>query len=352
MSQGSTSLPPRSGSRGSVPPTKAKKPKKPKKKRSFFRTFIKLLIGLLLIVAAVLGYLVYKTNDAISTIGVNDNKVEEVPVGESVKAKPVAMVLMGIDTREKGGSLNTDVMMVAAFNPTTKKATVVSIPRDTYVDVKDYRGRKANSYYASFYNVARQEGKDKEDAELAAKKVVKEVFGDYFDINIQYAATINFQGFSDVVDAVGGVKVNVDMRMKYTDSHDGTNIDLEPGIQVLDGKKALDFVRYRKSNGGGEQSSDFDRNRRQSEVVSAILDKLLSLGGVPKVGSVIDAAANNISVDMPKKEISRMLEKYFTIRSNDITFLSLEGTWKSPHVIADETSLANVKAELNKRLAE
>lgn len=302
MSQGSTSLPPRSGSRGSVPPQKAKGPKKPKKKRKVFVTFIYLLLGLLLIVAAGLGYLVFKTSDAIGDIGVNDNKVTEVPVGESVKAKPVAMVFMGIDTRKNGGSINTDVMMVAAFNPTTKKATVVSIPRDTYIDVEDYRGRKANSYYASFFNVARQEGKEKEDAQLEAKRVVREVLGKYFGIDIKYAAIINFQGFSDVVDAVDGVEVNVDKRMKYTDSHDGTNIDLEPGIQVLNGKKALDFVRYRKSNGGGEQSSDFERNRRQSEVVSAILDKLLSLGGVPKVGSVIDAVAKNISIDMPKKK--------------------------------------------------
>ncbi|MCR2803720.1 LCP family protein [Paenibacillus soyae] len=352
MSQGRTSLPPRSESRKSSAPPKNKTPKK-KKKRPLLTAFFVLFFGLLLCAAALVAYVGFKANDAIETIGLDETQATEVPVQESVKEKPVAFVLMGLDTRERGGSLNTDVMMVAAFNPNTKKATVVSIPRDTYVEVDGYRGRKANRFYADFYTVAgRENGHDKQQSDLAGKKAIKEVMGKLFDIDIQYAGIINFNGFTEVVNELGGVKVNVDMRMKYKDSADGTDIDLQPGEQTLSGEDALDFVRYRKSNDGTNMSSDFDRNRRQSEVLGAIVDELMSLGGIAKIGNVIDSVGNNISVDMPNSEIKRMIGKYMSLRSSDIEFLSLEGVWRSPNVYVNEESLAQAQAALQAKMAE
>lgn len=352
MSQGTENLPPRTGARGASKAKAPKKQKKPKKKRWGLRIFFGLVLIMLAAAASFIVYLGFKTNEAIQTIGISDDKATQVPLEQSVKQKPVAMVLLGLDAREKGGSLNTDVIKIAAFDPNTDTATIVSIPRDTYVDVEGYRARKANAFYADFYSAARQQGKDREDADLAGKQAVREAFGKMFGIDIKYAASINFQGFSDVVDAVGGVNVNVDIRMKYVDNADGTNIDLQPGAQLLEGKEALDFVRYRKSNRGGQESSDFERNRRQSEVLSAIVDKLKSLGGLTRVGNVIDAASSNISTDMPQSEIKRMIETYADVRSGDITFLSLDGVWRSPYVYADEASLVQAKAALRSKMAE
>ena len=353
MSQRPTSLPPRSETRKSSSVPKKSKAKKSKKKRPLLTAFFVLFFGLLLCAAALVVYVGWKATDAIETIGLDETQATEVPVQESVKQKPVAFVLMGLDSREHGGTLNTDVMMVAAFNPNTKKATVVSIPRDTYVEVDGYRGRKANRFYADFYTVARRDsGLEKEDADLEGKKSVKDVMGKLFGIDIRYAGIINFKGFSDVVDALGGVKVNVDMRMKYTDTADGTHIDLQPGLQNLEGEDALDFVRYRKSNDGTNMSSDFDRNRRQSEVLSAILDKMVSIGGLTKIGSVIESVGNNMTMDMPSSEITRMLTQYSTLRSSDIEFLSLEGVWRSPNVYVSDESLAQARAALQSKMAE
>lgn len=345
-------MPPRSGSR-SPAKSSLRKEKKTKKRRPLLKVFFFLLFGLLLVAASLMVYVALKTTDAIESIGLDETQATEVPIKESVKQKPVAFVLMGIDSREEGGGLNTDVMMVASFNPISKKATVIAIPRDTYVDVEGYRGRKANRFYADFYTVAkRDKGMNNTDAELEGQKAVRDVMGKLFGIDVKYAAIINFKGFSDVVDVLGGVTVNVDMRMKYTDTADGTEIDLEKGVQKLDGDNALDFVRYRKSNDGTNMSSDFDRNRRQSEVLGAIVDKMMSLGGVVKVGSVIDSVADNITMDMPSSEIRRMLETYLSIRSADIEFISLEGTWRSPYVYVNEASLAKAKAALQAKMAE
>lgn len=318
------------------------------------KVFLIVVVGLLLLVAAVLAYLVQKTSNAIDLIGVDNGSVV-VPAGESVKEKPFAMVLTGVDTRPAGvpgGGINTDVMMVAAFNPTTKKATVVSIPRDTRVDVEGYKARKANRFYADFYTAAMKKGMEKSEAEREGMKGLREVLGSLFGVEIKYGAMVNFQGFRDVVDAVGGVEVNVDMRMKYSDSHDGTNIDLQKGVQKLDGSKALDFVRYRQSNDGKNMSSDFERNRRQGEVMGALVDKLMTFGGIMKIDSVIDAVSENLKMDMPKSEIKNMLSTYFNIKRDDITFIALEGNWKSPFVYLNETSLKEAQSALQAKLAE
>jgi polyisoprenyl-teichoic acid--peptidoglycan teichoic acid transferase len=181
---------------------------------------------------------------------------------------------------------------------------------------------------------------------------VRNVMSKLFGIDIKYSAVINFQGFADVVDALGGVEVDVDMRMKYTDSADGTNIDLEEGVQVLSGDKALDFVRYRKSNNGKNMSSDFERNARQSQVIGALTDKMKSFDGVTKIGSVIEAVGNNLTMDMPSKEIKNMMSTYLGMSREDITFIPLEGTWRSPYVYLDEAKLDEARAALQGKLAE
>ncbi|WP_168120666.1 LCP family protein [Paenibacillus sp. HB172176] len=360
MTSDKSSLPPRASSRRISGPDKPKKPvKKKKKKRNILIPLFATLFGLLLILAVFLAHLALKANDAINTIGINESNdlgetvITPVPKDESVKEKPVAFLIMGLDSRHNGGGLNTDVMMVAAFDPDTKKATFVTIPRDTYVKAGGYSGGKINAAYAEFYMHAKNTDKmEKTAAELAGKKGARETLGDYFGIDIKYAAMINFSGFEEVIDALGGVKVNVDMRMRYSDSADGTNIDLQKGEQVLDGKNALDFVRYRKSNDGTNMSSDFERNERQSQVLKAILDKMMTLGGLTKLDDVIKAVGDNVSMDMQSSEIRNMLAKYKSLRSDDITFMALDGTWKSPYVYADDDSLQAARDALQAIMAE
>lgn len=351
MSKGSTELPPRTAARQQANKTKKQKPRK---KRSILKTFFILLFAVLLIIAAGLTYLVFKADEAIKEISSVPADTEVVvPPAESVKKKAVGMLLMGIDSRSHGGGLNTDVMMVAVFNP-NKSATIVTIPRDTIVDVDGYRARKANAFYADFYmNALSSKKLSKEMAYADAKQEVRNVMSKFFDIDLKYTAVINFQGFADVVDAFGGVQVDVDMRMKYTDSADGTNIDLEKGDnQLLSGEKALDFVRYRKSNNGKNMSSDFDRNKRQSQVIGALTDKLKSLDGVTKLSSVIEAVGNNLTMDMPSKEIMNMMYTYVGMGREDVTFIPLEGTWKSPYVYLSDSALAEAKAALQAKMAE
>jgi len=331
------------------------KPKpKPKRKFRWGRFFFLLFFLFLLGTASLLGYLYLETKDAIHTISTdNDNgQITVVPPSESVKVKPFAMLLLGVDTRKQTGSMNTDVMMIAALNPDSKSAVVVSIPRDSRIELDGYRTRKANSYYARFLGAAREDGLEGIAAESEARKDIKEMMGQFFDIPVAYTTIVNFQGFRDVVDALGGVEVNVDMDMRYVDKADGTDIDLKAGFQPLNGDQALDFVRYRKSNAGTEESSDFERNARQSEVLGALADRMKSLSGASKLGSVIEAVGSNMSMDMPAKEIENMMLTYFGIDKSSIQFIPLDGTWRSPYVYLDDAKLAEAKAALRAKLSE
>ncbi|QHW34940.1 LCP family protein [Paenibacillus rhizovicinus] len=312
---------------------------------------VALLVGLVG-VACYLGYLVYVSKDALKDITTDADPTVVVAPENSVKVKPVTLMLLGMDTRKNTGTLNTDVMMVVAMNPKTKSAVVVSIPRDSRIQVNGYNTRKANAYYANFLRQEHNDGLKDKEAEQAAKKGMRSMFGKFFDVPIDYTTMINFQGFSDVVDALGGVTVDVDMDMHYVDKADGTNINLSKGRQKLMGDDALDFVRYRKSNDGKNMSSDFDRNQRESQVLGQIADKLKSFSGVTKIGSVIKAVGNNLRMDIPAGEVTNLLKTYYGISGSDITFIPLEGTWKSPYVYLDAAKLQAAKDALSAKLAE
>ncbi|MNC25062.1 putative transcriptional regulator YwtF [compost metagenome] len=149
---------------------------------------------------------------------------------------------------------------------------------------------------------------------------------------MDYMATVNFQGFRDIVDAVGGVKVEVDMNMRYIDKADGTNINLTEGLQTLDGKKALDFVRYRKSNNGTAESSDQERNARQQMVVAELIHKLKTPAGVLAAGDLMEALGEHLTTDIPVGQLKTMIRTYIGIDKDKMEYIHLEGEWKSPYV--------------------
>ena len=334
-----------------LPPRTRTKPQATKKKtkrrpRRFLVFLFSFLIVVIVALAVYVGDLWRDTNAALEDIALPAGSAKPIASEDRAQVKPLSMLLLGTDYRKETGSMNTDVVMVIAMNPNSNTATVVSIPRDTNPEMKDYKKQKINAFYAGFHRKA-PEG---EDADAYARSKMREMMSEFFDIPVDYAAVVNFQGFSDVIDALGGVKVYVDQDMKYKDNADGTNIDLEKGEQTLNGKEALDFVRYRKSNQGTAASSDFDRNDRQSRVLAAIIDKMKSVGGVTKLGNVIGAVGDNMRTDIPKDQIINMLKAYYDINKEQVRFIPLEGVWDSPYVYLNDEKLEEAKQALAEEL--
>lgn len=342
MSSSKSSLPPRSQS-GSK---QNKQPPKKKKKKSGFKSFLKfvLIVVILAVLAAAgyIGYLYYKADSGVLDTG-NNNPV---PAGKSAKVKPVTMLLLGTDYRPETGTHLSDVIMVTAFNPDTKTVTVVSLPRDTKIELKGYKENKANAYYPTFL------AKEK-DTGIKAEDEMKTMMSKYMDIPIDYATVLNFQGFRDAVDALGGVDINVDMNMCYRDKADGTNINLKKGQQKLDGNDALDYVRYRKSNcrPKTQASDDFDRNRRQNEVLHALIDKMQTFKGVTSLGGVLDAMDKNMETDIENDQLKNMIATYWKVKKENVKFMPVTGTWKSPYVYVDDAELDKAKQALKDEIA-
>jgi len=323
------------------------------KRSSRRKWWIILLSIVIVLVAAVLVYgamLADKVGDVIDKITLpgSDTVIQDVYGNVenkgNVKGKPDREVrnilVLGTDNRPQFGSLNTDVIMLVSLRPDTKSAIVASMPRDTYMKPKGWKEGKANSFYAR----ARKENKDK------AYEYVKGIFSEFFQVPVDYVIEIDFKAFEDIVDALGGLTIDVDMDMRYHDPTDGTNINLRKGVQQLSGKETLDFVRYRQSNDGTKQSSDFERNARQQQVVSAIVDKVKSPEVVLRVFEVLDAVGTHVKTTIPKDEVLTFIRTYVGLKSENIQFMRLEGTWKSPYVWPNADSLETIRQALKAHL--
>ncbi len=325
----------------SLPPRRDPGLSQKRKKRGLLKTTLFVLLFGLLIGIVFLVYLLFKFDGMLgkSSLPSPDVSIGEPPLkpNEAITSEPTAILILGLDTRKETGSLNTDVIMVASFRPDGKYATLVSIPRDTYMKPEGYRARKANA----FYSVAMRGDKDE------ANDVVKKIYGDYLDIKIDYIIKIDFKTFEDIVDQLGGVEVDVDMDMRYEDPTDGTNINLKKGNQILDGKQALDYVRYRKSSDGSTaESSDYERNQRQQKVIAAIVDKAKSIRGLLNLGGIFDAVGDNIKSDFIKEDLRDFIWTYKGIGNEHIQYIPLKGEWKSPYNYVSDEELDQAKIML------
>lgn len=260
---------------------------------------------------------------------------------EEEKDKPISFLLTGVDSRGgSDGSMNTDVIMLVALNPKTDSATIVSLPRDLELKPGDIRNHKANYFFPYYYL------QDQDTAFARTKELYTRLFG----VPIDYMAMVDFQGFRDVVDELGGIRVDVDMDMKYRDTSDGTDIDLKKGLQTLDGKNALDFVRYRKSNGGTGESSDSARNERQQQVIKQLLGKLTSVNGLMNLGDILDIAGKNVKSDIPESELRGWIARIRELKPDEVEFIHLNGEWVSPYIVPKESDLKQALTAFRTRL--
>ena len=211
-------------------------------------------------------------------------KIEAVIQEEGlIKAKDkTTVMIMGVDEREDDVG-RSDTLMIATLDPNTDRAALLSIPRDTRVKIKGRGYDKINAAYAY-------------GGERLAESTVESFLG----IDIDHFLIINTNSFVRLVDAIGGVDINVEKRMYYEDPWDdngGLVIDIYPGEQHMDGEKAVTYVRYRDEEG------DIGRVRRQQEFMAACMDKLTSPSIIPKIPGIISEIMDAVQTDLSFREI-------------------------------------------------
>lgn len=197
----------------------------------------------------------------------------------------INVLVLGVDTREVEGDQNADVIMIARIDFVTSEVRVVSIPRDLQVEVPDHGLSKINGAY----NVGVKEDPDNK---IAGVLKMRDTIEYNFAIPIHEFVLVDFDGFEEVIDAVGGITIDVPTRIvddAYpTEDFGTTTLIIEEGRQEMDGETALAYARTR------HQDSDDQRRERQMLVLRALLEKGQSLGSVTRISQVIKAAGGAV----------------------------------------------------------
>ncbi len=215
------------------------------------------------------------------------SKQETASSGKSL-TEPFTILLMGIDSTDevlqKNAIANGDTLILITFNPKTLNATMLSIPRDSYVPIACWPGKERNKItHAAGY------GTD----------CMINTIEQYFDTDIDYYAKINFKGLVKLVDAVGGVDVNVEQTLCTDNSNREQQICIQPGYQTLDGEHALVYARNRKQLKNG----DFGRGQHQQEIVLALVEKIKQVRDVSQFMNILNTVSNSVDTNLSTKQI-------------------------------------------------
>ncbi|MBP5736662.1 MAG: LCP family protein [Acidaminococcaceae bacterium] len=189
------------------------------------------------------------------------------------------IVVMGCDIR-KDDVGRSDTLFVVMLDKSKKNAALLSVPRDTRVKIKGHGWDKINAAFA-----------------YGGHKLTQETVQDFLGIKLNNYVVVDFQGFKGLVDAVGGVDINVEKRMYYYDPYDGFEIDLRPGKQHMDGKTAMQYVRYRDEEG------DIGRIRRQQKFLMALYRHIASKNIIAKIPGVSKQIMSMVKTDLSLKEM-------------------------------------------------
>ncbi len=194
----------------------------------------------------------------------------------------VNIMVLGVDAREDDVG-RSDTLFVLTVDTKTKQVAMLSIPRDTRVKIPGLGWDKINHAYAN-----------------GGSKLTQQTVEGLLGIKIDHTIKVSPRGFVKAIDSLGGLDINVEKRMYYTDPYDedgGLVIDLKPGMQHLDGKKAVQYVRYRDEEG------DIGRVARQQHFIKALLAELASPATIIKIPTLVRDVSSVIKTDMTASEM-------------------------------------------------
>jgi len=316
------------------------KPKKRKKKR-IFRKILLIIMLLLIIVGGYFTYKVYKNGWGLSgmlatVVGHDENTRKN--LGE------FKILVLGISTDQEDVDL-TDTIMVASYNPNTQKATLLSIPRDTYTGKN---AKKATAYE----KINALYGREKDP------QAVLDAINDITGLDINYYVIVRTEALIKLVDVIGGVTFNVPIDMDYDDPTQDLHIHLKAGEQKLDGEKAEQLVRFRHNNNNTTYpeeygDNDLGRMRTQREFIMQVLKQTLKPGNIFKIGEIIDVAKENVTTNVDFNIIKDYVPYAVEFNTENLLTATLPGTtpdWKQTNnvsiFIADKTETAKLIKEL------
>jgi LCP family protein required for cell wall assembly len=237
-------------------------------------------------------------------------------------------LIMGID------EARSDTMIVVSYNKENQKIAMLSIPRDTRVEIPRYGMDKINAAAAK-----------KEGTALAMETV-----GNLLNIPIHHYVKVTFKGAERIIDILGGVQVNVPMDMNYEDPAQNLSIHIKKGVQKLNGANAVKFARFRS----GYPDQDLGRIRAQQQLIKAVIDKMTSPAMIPKALNLADAVSKCIKTNLTNNDIAHYAMNIKDIKMENISFYTLPGEDgyknKVSYFFYDEAKVKEMMEQIRKDL--
>lgn len=281
------------------------KTKPPKKSSTASTVRIRPVLAVILLI--MLMFIGAVTGSTVMSTWQEKNKpvdISSLPEAEQQAARDeralenINILLVGCDQRDDEVA-RADTIMLATLRPVDKEVSLLSIPRDTLVKIPGYSTTRINHSMA-----------------YGGTDLLKETIENLLDVKVDYTMQVNFEAFKSIIDALGGVTIDVETRM-YKPLE---NIDLQPGLQHLNGYDALAYVRWR-----GDGSADLGRIERQQKFLAAMVDGLKNMSLKEALG-VAGAVMDNLTTDMSVADMTRYASKFVGMTPDNIETHSLVGS--------------------------
>ncbi|PDM39224.1 MULTISPECIES: LCP family protein [unclassified Geobacillus] len=312
-----------------------KRLKKMKKKKRRRRILFWLFVPCLLFLISSAGYALFLMHKAESMINKSYEEIGNNAKSIDPKKDNFSVLFIGIDdskSRNFKSDTRSDALILATFNAKDKSVKMVSIPRDSYVYIP-CEDKYDKITHAHAYG---------------GTKCTVESIENLFDIHIDYYVKMNFYAFMDVVDALGGIEVEVPYDIKEKDSEDHHNaIVLKKGLQKLNGEEALALARTRKKD------NDIERGKRQQQILKAILEKASKTSSITKYDDVIEAVGGNMKTNFTFDQMKSLVHYVIGDKKLTIESLYLKGTDHNDGIyyyMLDEDSVQEIGETLQNHL--
>jgi polyisoprenyl-teichoic acid--peptidoglycan teichoic acid transferase len=213
----------------------------------------------------------------------------------------INMLIVGCDEIENQGRADTIVLL--SISPKTKNVIILSIPRDTRVEIPGRGMDKINHAYA-----------------FGGKELISKTVSSFLDIPINFYVIVDFIKFVNIIDELGGVEINIEKEMHYIDKAGGLNINLYSGKQILDGEKALQYIRFRHDNLG-----DLGRIKRQQKLVEALINKMMNLDSVKKIPQILEGLKTYLETDIKLQDAVALANLFKRVSQDKFIIETVQG---------------------------
>ena len=307
-------------------------------KKKIIKIFLIASMLTFMVSGAIICTIICKYNSiVISTAGISNNKqdlsAQEMLIEkdkEKIGELNKTVAVFGIDKE----GIHTDIILVANLNTLTNKINILSIPRDTKVEWSNRQRDKYNEITGNDKRISKinemyNHGRVYQNPANIRDFTIDEI-ENILGVKVDNFVIINIKAFREIVDEIGGVEVDVPRRMYYKDECQGLYIDLQPGLQTLNGDKSEQFVRFRKTlevggEGKGYAQGDIGRIGAQQIFLEAFAKKVISPQVIDDLPTIVNSLFKYVKTDIQITQVMEYLDFIDRVKLENIQFYTMPG---------------------------